>query len=193
MFGHSSMSFWPPLPAPGSGGALSQDTLLNYDTPLSFVGGGGGTVPTDLIVSTLTIAGGPNSIQLEPQSIGGIGEFSGSIIFNGVNNQTAAQGQLGLNRSNMTSVSQQSEVFGLSLTALSTGIGAFQPFGSSDIFIYSQGTDVSNYAYTLEATNTPVSSLNIQAPAVNISTLIGVSSINGLNWARISTVIAAAP
>jgi hypothetical protein len=45
----------------------------------------------------------------------------------------------------------------------------------------------------IEQVNNPVSSLNIQAPNVNISSLLGVSSINGLNWARISTVIGEAP
>jgi hypothetical protein len=186
------MSFWPPLPAPGTGGIVSQDTLLNNDNALSFVGGGGGgSVPANLTVSSLLVNGIlPNAITVAQGITTG---FSGAILFNSAGQDNDAAGQLAINKANMNSVSKPANIYGMTIGAYSTVLGSYQPLGVSDMYIYSIENDGSNLAYMIESKNTPVSSMNLQAPNVNISSLIGVSSINGINWAAISTLVAAAP
>jgi hypothetical protein len=173
-----------------------------------YVPGGGGSVPADLTVSTLTAAQGISTSVLKVTGGGAEGELglvmgtnvafvteSLVLAFNSQGQENVDQGQLAILKSNgLRSVSKPTALGGLGVYAFSTVLGSYQPLGASDIYIFEQGID--NYdtqAFMLEAKNSPVSSLNVQAPNVNISSLLGVSSINGINFARISTVVGQAP
>jgi hypothetical protein len=195
------MSLYPEDPAGQALQITSQDTFANVNKPLSVIGsggGGGGPVPANLTVSSLTVnvTGAISTGQINISGSGGelaatIGTnpgFPGNsqyFTFNSSGQDNVNAGKLSIHKIGiLTSVSKKANASGLAVNAYSTLQGAFQPVGCSDIYIYSAANDGTNFAYALEAVNTPVSSLNIQAPNVNISSLLGVSSINGINWAR---------
>jgi hypothetical protein len=174
------------------GGPFSVSTLID----VSSINGAvyppaAGSVPANLTVSSLLVNGIlPDAITVAQGSSAG---FSGAILFNSGGQDNVAAGQLAMNKANMNSVSKPANAFGMTISAYSTILGSYQPLGVSDMYIYSIENDGTNLAYMIESKNTPVSSLNLQAPNVNISSLIGVSSINGINWAAISTLVAAGP
>jgi hypothetical protein len=163
-----------------------------------------GAVPANLGVSSLTVNDNAGFISTPSLTVGGgsglraftlatdvdaIGR-SARILFNNANNDNEAAGQLQLLKTgDLTAVGRVGNTAGLAVAAYSTIFGAFQPLACGDLFLYSAENDGTNYAYTLESKNTPISSLNVQAPNVNISSLIGVSSINGVNWAAIVSTL----
>jgi hypothetical protein len=164
----------------------------------------GGGVPANLVVSTLTAAdtvtaallvvNGPAEKAIEVGTDTGLGGSSQYIAFNSAGQDTQDAGQLAIFKSETSSVSNPGGAAGLAIFALSTNLSAYQPVACSDIYILDSSADNSDgrLAFALEAKNTPVSSLNIQAPNVHFSSLIGISSINGVNWAVLSTLAAGA-
>jgi len=190
------------------GGPFSVNSVIN----VSSINGAvyppaAGSVPANLLVSTLgvnpsgsistpsiTVTGEPGSVATERGiTLGynpGAAGRSVLILFDDVTATTPQIGQLSLGKDNsFATVARGGTTSGLAVSAYSTILGSYQPVACSDLFLYSLESDGANLAYTLEAKNTPVSSLNVQAPNVNISSLIGVSSINGINWAAISTLV----
>lgn len=197
------MSLYPENPAGQVYQVTSQDTFASAGAPLSVVGsgGGGGPVPANLVVSTLTAAdtvtaallilNGPAEKAIEVGTDVGLGGSSQYIAFNSAGQDTQDAGQLAIFKSETSSVSNPGGAAGLAIFALSTNLSAYQPVACSDIYILDSSADNSDgrLAFALEAKNTPVSSLNIQAPNVNISSLIGVSSINGVVYVPLQSNI----
>jgi len=189
------MSLYPENPAGQVYQVNSQDTFASAGAPLTVIGsGGGGPVPENLVVSTLKAGSISTPVINVVGSLGqaavltigtnpGFGANSQYVVFNSGGQETVDEGQLTIHKIGiLTSVSKPANASGLAVNAFSTVSGAFQPVGCSDLYIYSEANDGTNLAFALEATNAPVSSLNIQAPNVNISSLIGVSSINGVPY-----------
>jgi len=255
------MSFWPPLPAPGAGGIVSQDTYLNNDTALSIVGGGGGgTVSPNLSLSTLTTnatgyvstlvlngvssingaiyppASVPANLLVSTLGVSSLVTASTANITNLVTASTAIiTGLVTAASANITDVNA------VTLTNLSSIQFAEESLYTGVASILMNGIQTPNNAYpfiqygtkdsvehilTFEVIENNVatgnhdtylavgfnrafltastpqgtcsfytsgSTMGARGGPLSVSTLIDVSSINGINWNRISTVIGQAP
>ena len=199
------MSLYPENPAGQT--FISQDTYASAGAVLSGLGGGGGgPIPEDLTVSSLTAqallsistingtavsaftGAVPANLAVSSLTLQGQGSIvlssdpdypgrSANLLFESVNQTTEAQGILALNKDYMTGFGL-STIAGLALTALSTGSGTYQPIAVGGIVLgqaYAEdlGGDSASIIY-----NPLVSSINLNAPNVNISSLVGLSSIN---------------
>jgi hypothetical protein len=146
------------------------------------------------VTASLLLLNGAEEVAIEVGADAGLGGSSQYIAFNSPSQDTADAGQLAIFKSVTTSVSNPSGAAGLAIYAVSTSLGSYQRLACSDIYIVESAAnnDDGRLAFALEAVNNPVSSLNIQAPNVHFSSLIGISSINGVNWAVLSTLAAGA-
>jgi len=170
---------FPPLPAFKSAIA-SNNVYANVVDPLTVIGsgGGGGAVPADLSVSTLTVAGNgqqqPGIIMNTNPNVAGT---SIAIIFNDAVQDNVNSGQLAIAKQFWPGV-DGSTIAGLVVFANSTIFGSFQPVCVGDLYVNNSdgGGDGTGRITYVDA----VSSLSLTAAGggVTISSL-AVSSING--------------
>jgi len=154
-------------------GALEGISTINGTAVSAFTG----AVPANLVVSSLTVNGSsPAPIVLTTNIDAGF--ESGAITFNSDGQDTAVAGQLAINKGEILSLGLTSTLSGLAVNALSTGYGQYQPIAAKSIILAGDFNDGTYKGAEISYTNT-TSTLSMYAPKVNVSSLVGVSSING--------------
>ena len=182
---------FPPLPAFKSVIA-SNNVYANVVDPLTVIGSGGGAVPANLAVSTLTVAGAPVSggyggvtIDTNPD----LSYASVPIVFNSAGQDNVDAGQLQIRKTGWGGINSEN-IFGLGVTAFSTVSGSYQPLCCGDLYVNnSDGTgDGTGRITYVDAVSTL--SLTAAGPTGNVTiSSIVTSTINGTSWpALVSTV-----
>jgi hypothetical protein len=163
------MSVYPENP-PGQA-FVSQDTYASPGVALS--GLGGGSAGPNLEVSTLTVNGsGIITLNTFPSAQ----TQSASIFFKSSGADTVESGILEVRKQPIQDINMSS-IAGLSVSAFST-FGSYQPLGVGDLYLGDSANDGSYGTAALKYTNA-TSTLRLEAPSVEISTLVGVQTING--------------
>lgn len=113
------------------------------------------------------------------------------IVFNSAGQESIDEGQLAVAKSSWIGV-DSAPVSGLGVFAFSTILGSFQPVCCGDLYI--NNSDSGGFGTGLMSYVDSLSTLKLEAAGgpVTVSTL-SVSSIGGISWDRISTVIGNAP
>jgi len=204
------MSLYPENPAGQT--FISQDTYASAGAALSGLGGGGGgQVPTNLTVSTLTaeallsissINGTdvsaftgdiPANLQVSSLTVNGdnfgnitLGAYpangaSAILLFNTPGQETEDVGQLQLQKFDIPSLGPVSTLSGLIVASYSTVFGQLQPVMSKNIILGGDNNDGSTPGAEIDYSNS-TSTISMYAPNVGISSLVGVSSINGVAY-----------
>jgi hypothetical protein len=108
---------------------------------------------------------------------------SGFILFNSSGHDTFDTGQTSLNKNSglVNRNEPNSTISGLYVAVISTGLSTAQPLGCSEVYLYGVANSGSVLPVTLGYDNS-IPALTVQAPSVNISSLVGVSSINGVPY-----------
>jgi hypothetical protein len=108
---------------------------------------------------------------------------SGFILFNSSGYDTFDTGQTSLNKNSglVNRNAPNSTISGLYVAVISTGLSTAQPLGCSEVYLYGVANSGSVLPVTLGFDNS-IPALTVQAPSVNISSLVGVSSINGVPY-----------
>jgi hypothetical protein len=108
---------------------------------------------------------------------------SGFILFNSSGHDTFDTGQTSLNKNSglVNRNEPNSTISGLYVAVISTGLSTAQPLGCSEVYLYGVANSGSVLPVTLGYDNS-IPALTVQAPSVNISSLVGVSSINGVAY-----------
>jgi hypothetical protein len=158
-------------------GSSNPEGALEGISTINGVGVGAftGSIPANLNVSTLAVIGTGN-ITLDADPSAGESAF---LLFNTPGQDTEAAGQLAINKiPNILSLGPVSTVSGLLVNSFSTVFGQVQPIMSKSIILGGDNNDATKPGAEIGYTNT-TSTLSMYAPNVNISSLVGVSSING--------------
>ena len=159
----------------------SQDVYLNLNTPVSVVGsGGGGSVPANLVVSTLSAFGLTNISSINGAAYTGAGGVPANLVISTISTAGGASfaGQVYMpNRVNLNSTFMQSG----GATFQDLNIDA--PFGNLRSVAISTGLnlaiDVPYGNLRLMGTSTTMTGPGTSTCAVNMDGNLNVSSING--------------
>lgn len=183
---------FPPLPAFKSVIA-SNNVYANVVDPLTVIGSGGGAVPANLAVSTLTVAGalvsggyGGVTIDTNPS----LSYASAPIVFNSAGQDNGDAGQLQIKKTGWRGINSEN-IFGLGVSAFSTVFGSYQPLCCGDLYVNNSdgGGDGSGRITYVDAVSTMSLTAAGATGNVTISSCV-TSTINGTSWpALVSTVI----
>jgi hypothetical protein len=180
------------------GGAAISTGLYVSNTQLLFNNaavGAGGAVPANLTVSTLTAydsitVGSGYDASLTLNTDTNFASASYRMLFKAQGEDTVGTGILSINKQAFLDLNG-STIRGLAVTAFSTVLGAVQPVACAGLYLGDSTNDLTTNGTAGVFYNESISTLNLQAPnvALNFSSLVGISSINGINWASISTLV----
>jgi hypothetical protein len=167
----------------------------NVVDPLTVIGsgGGGGAVPANLVVSTLTVAGasvGGGTAGIIVNTNPNSSSSSLPILFNSAGQDNVNSGQLAIGKTYWPGVTGET-VRGFAVYAFSTASGSFQPVCCGDLYVNNSdgGGDGTGRITYVDNLSTLLLTAAGATGNVTISSAV-VSSINGTNWpALVSTVI----
>jgi hypothetical protein len=162
------MSLYPENPAGQT--FISQDTYASKGIALSGLGGGGGgQVPTNLQVSSLTVNGTGSGLPPDGFLILGTNTDespqSAGLLFNNANQETPDEGQLMLQKGPFLSLGLVSTLNSLNLTALSTGFAQYQSLGVKSIVLGGDNNDGNTPGAEIDYSNS-TSTISMYAPNV---------------------------
>jgi len=165
------MSLYPENPAGQT--FISQDTYASAGIALSGLGGGGGSVPANanITVSTLTV-NGTGEIYL-------VNADDGVYDSVPISFQGSATNDIQIFYSKLPNTLTSNSTFGLLVAnTLSTGETLMENLGVGSLNVGGIDNDTTSLGASIEYSNA-TSTLSLKSPEVGISSLVGVSSING--------------
>lgn len=165
------MSLYPENPAGQT--FISQDTYTSAGAVLSGIGGGGGSVPANanITVSTLTV-NGTGEIYL-------VNADDGVYDSVPISFQGSATNDIQIFYSKLPNTLTSNSTFGLLVAnTLSTGATLMENLGVGSLNVGGIDNDTTSLGASIEYSNA-TSTLSLKSPVVGISSLVGVSSING--------------
>lgn len=172
-------------------GQITIPSLISVSSINGVAYSGGGSAGPNLTVSTLTVNPDINIGKLTAPNVEIVG--SGFLTLDTDTNNTSSSNRLLFNRAGFSTlgtgqVSLQNQGGVLTAVLFSSGFGATVPVACGSLIVGGDDPSASGQASLYYSTVT--STLNVQAPNVSISSLLGVSSINGVNWDFITSTLA---
>lgn len=159
----------------------SQDVYLNLMTPTSVIGsGGGGAVPSNLVVSTLSAFGLSNISSINGVAYTGSGAVPANLVVSSITNAGTMSTTGAATFGNVINVAP---TFGVNLgfCGITGGVS-----GST----MSISAPLADSKLNLVCQSTIMSASASQPCQVSINGNLGVSSINGTSWTYITSTLA---